>query len=459
MPTAARAIALLFLTVSCGGAGAPPQSAPSPATAPTGEAAASQSPAQRAAPADAASVVRAAGIALPSAFSRHHVFLRATVGGTPALLLFDSGASATIFTPRLVRRLGLAYRGRHVAYGLGEPVTGASSYDGAEIRIGALQVRPATVLSWADAGFPTYGGSLPDGVIGYDLLRSYVMVVDAAAGRVVAFDTTAPRAPSRRGAQTAALRVTNGLPVVDAEIFAGGHASADAPVSASLPVVVDFGAGAGLQLSRAAADRLRFPARLRDTRARQLVGIGGTVELPEGLADSLRIAGIVIPNALVATDTTQTPSVALAEADGFIGTEVLRRFVVTLDYARGRIVLEPNMLLRVPFCRNAAGLCIRTETALRGAEVVFVDPGSTGSRAGIRPGNLILAVDGTSLAQLPVAEIDRLLDRAASPVLEIVRSAAQLRALARPEPGPGRGARRSVVVRERTGELIRLPAP
>jgi hypothetical protein len=458
----ARAIALLLLSASCGGAGQAPRSMPGPApAAPAGEPVAAPRPTERATPAPAADAHERGGSVLPSLFSRHHVFLRATVGGTPALLLFDSGASATILSPRLVQRLGLSYRGRQMAFGIGEPVTDAAAFEGVDIRIGPVQIRPATVLSWPDAGFPTYAGSVPDGVIGYDLLQSRVVLVDAVGGRVVAFDTSTPPPPPRRGAQSVTLRVTYRLPVIDAEIFASGESATDrATTATTFPVVIDFGAGAALQLSRVASVRLGFPARLRDARLRQLVGIGGTIELPEGTTDSVRIAGASVPQALVATDTTETPSVALADAEGLIGTELLRRFVVTLDYVRGRAVFEPNALLRAPFCRNAAGVCVRTEAGLRGAAVVFVDPGSSAARAGIRPGNLILAVDGASVAQLSAAEVDRLLDRGPGALLEVVRSAAQLRALPRPD-APQRGpASRRAATRERervSSEMIRLP--
>jgi predicted metalloprotease with PDZ domain len=170
---------------------------------------------------------------------------------------------------------------------------------------------------------------------------------------------------------------------------------------------------------------------LRDARTRQLVGIGGAVEL----------------------------RVALADADGFIGTEVLRRFAVTLDYARGRAVFEPNIALRAPFCRNAAGLCVRTGSAVRGAEVFWVDAGSSGARAGIRPGNLILAIDGTSVINLSTTDVDRLLDRGPGPMLEIARSAAQFRALSRDAATQRGPISRRAPVRERVGELVRLPNP
>jgi hypothetical protein len=450
-----RALFVLGLSAACAGPGAVPQPGPTPAPLPRDPAVA-PAPAE---PSAAAGVALAGtgGRLLPGLFSRQHVFLRATVGGAPALLLFDSGASATILSSRLVQRLGLRYRGRHTAFGIGEPVTGASAHEGTEVRIGPVQLRPAMVLSWTDAGFPTYGGTVPDGVIGYDLLAASVVTVDILAGRVVAFDTAAPRQPRRRGAQEVALRVTHGLPVVQADIFTSGPESPAISVPTSLAVVVDFGAGAGVQLSRGASERLGFPARLRETRVRQLIGIGGAVELPEGLTDSVRIAGASIPQTVIATDTAESASVGLAEAEGFVGTEVLRRFTVTLDYARGRAVFEPNVLLRMPFCRNVAGICVRTETGLHGAEVVFVDPGSPAARAGIRPRHLILGIDGTPVAQLSVAEIDRLLDRGAGALLEITRSTAQLRTLARPDVSPRRRPVQRVPARERMSEFVRLP--
>jgi hypothetical protein len=454
------AVAVLLLSTACSsGPGARTAPVPAPAPTPAGVPVPAIDPAGQVA-ADAAAVTPANGLLLPALFTRHHIFIRATIGGIPGLLLFDSGASATILSPRIVRRLALAYRGRHLAFGIGEPVTSASQYDGTEIAMGPLAIRPATVLSWADAGLPTYAGATPDGVIGYDLLRAYVVLVDVHGGRLVAFDSGATRPPIRRGGQAIPLRVTNGLPVVDMELFAGPQMTTPSEPSAStLPIVIDFGAGAGLQISRSTAERIALTARLRDARPRQLVGIGGMVEILEGITDSVRVAGATIPQAIVAADTTTVTSIALANAEGFVGTEVLRRFAVTLDYSRGRAVFEPNVALRTPFCRNAAGLCVRTESSLRGAEVYFVDPGSPGARIGIRPGMLLLAVDGTSVAQFSPAEIDRLLDRGPGAVLEIVRNSAQFRAINR-DTGPQRSpASRRPPPRERVGETVRLPSP
>jgi hypothetical protein len=341
-------------------------------------------------------------------------------------------------------------------------------YDGVEMRFGSVTIRPKTVLSWSDPGFPTYGAAAPDGVVGYDLLRAVTLLVDLVGRRLIAFDTSAatPSSGQARGTQPVALRVTNGLPVIDVDIFASGGGAPPparaADTSASrLAVVVDFGAGAALQLSRNASQRLGFPGRLRERRVRQLMGIGGTLELPEGFTDSVRIAGTSIPDAIVTADTTETPSVALAEAEGFVGTEVLRRFAVTLDYAHGRVVFEPNALLRTPFCRNAAGLCVRPDAALTGAEVVFVDPSSTAARAGIRAGYIILSVDGIPVGQLGGADVDRLLERAPGAVLEVVRGPAQLRALMRQDVATSRASvtRRAPARVERVGELIRLPNP
>jgi hypothetical protein len=454
-------IGALLLVTACGSGSVrtarPPAPTPStmPAGAPVTTAPAAEQPAVA-----LVSVAAGDGLVLPAVFTRHHIFIRATIGGVPGLLLFDSGASATILSPRLVRRLGLAYRGRHLAFGIGELVTGASQYDGTEIAMGPLALRPATVLSWSDAGFPTYGGATPDGIIGYDLLRTFVVVVDLHGGRLVAFDSGAAPATVRRGGQVVPLRVTNGLPVVDMELFASAPATLAPETSAStLPVVIDFGAGAGVQISRATSERLGLRARLREARPRQLVGIGGTVEMLEGLSDSVRIAGAAIPRAVVAADTTTVPSVALAAAEGFVGTEVLRRFVVTFDYARGHAVFEPNVALRAPFCRNTAGLCVRSEPSLRGAAVYFVDPGSPGARAGIRPGTVILSVDGTSVAQFSTMEIDRLLDRGSGAVLEIVRNAGQFRTLNRDNTVPRSPASRRTAPRERVGEMVRLPNP
>jgi C-terminal processing protease CtpA/Prc len=83
---------------------------------------------------------------------------------------------------------------------------------------------------------------------------------------------------------------------------------------------------------------------------------------------------------------------------GNIGGAVLRRFVVTFDYARNAVWLAPNARLAAPFDVDRSGLRIHANDG--GFDVVAVMAGSPADEAGLRVGDRIVAVDGTSTAAI-----------------------------------------------------------
>ena len=81
--------------------------------------------------------------------------------------------------------------------------------------------------------------------------------------------------------------------------------------------------------------------------------------------------------------------------NGSLGIEVLRRFVVTFDYAREQMILRPNGLFDETFEYNMAGIVPhRTEDEL--FSIKFILPGSPSDVAGLRVDDIIVAIDGRS---------------------------------------------------------------
>jgi PDZ domain len=90
--------------------------------------------------------------------------------------------------------------------------------------------------------------------------------------------------------------------------------------------------------------------------------------------------------------------------DGAIGSGLLRRFRVTFDRFRSRLLLEPGTLLSVPYDYDASGLRI----VANGREFGIGDlvPGYASS-AGFRVGDIIVAMDGRRVAGSTLADVRR----------------------------------------------------
>jgi PDZ domain-containing protein/aspartyl protease len=112
-----------------------------------------------------------------------------------------------------------------------------------------------------------------------------------------------------------------------------------------------------------------------------------------------------IPSISLGTYTVAEPLVALSrDADGVfamdnlgvnLGSNILRRFKVIVDYPHQRVILEPNSHFHDPFPADASGLVL-SATGSHFATVVVhgVVTGSPADRSGLRPGDIILAIDG-----------------------------------------------------------------
>ncbi len=86
-----------------------------------------------------------------------------------------------------------------------------------------------------------------------------------------------------------------------------------------------------------------------------------------------------------------------------LGMGVLKQFNLTFDYARQRIILEPNHLYGVPDVFSRSGLRLDADGA--GWKVVQVFAGGAGERAGVREGDRIAAIDGRTRPQLDRSEL------------------------------------------------------
>jgi C-terminal processing protease CtpA/Prc len=96
-----------------------------------------------------------------------------------------------------------------------------------------------------------------------------------------------------------------------------------------------------------------------------------------------------------------------------LGSNVLGRFRVTLDYPRSELVLEAQPKAKSPdeglaaFGLVGPGVVLRAEAD--GFAVRHVVAESPAARAGVRLGEKVLAVDDRALAGMGIAEAQRLL--------------------------------------------------
>lgn len=240
-------------------------------------------------------------------------------------------------------------------------------------------------------------GEQVDGILGADFLMRFTVEIDYDAERIILYD---PRdwEPRRRDRRLAAA-FTRNRPFVFVPLAIGARAAG------IRKLLVDTGADLSL-LVHTVPDSLRTPSLdsvfLTDVPTQTVPtkianGLGGGLRGSVGRSRSLLLADKELSGVITYFQPIDTAMVeTMAGRQGIIGNELLRRFVLTVDYPRRQVYLRPEgRAWKKTFRYDRSGLTILAGgPSLRTYNVADVVPGSPADEAGFRVGDRLMAVNG-----------------------------------------------------------------
>jgi hypothetical protein len=149
--------------------------------------------------------------------------------------------------------------------------------------------------------------------------------------------------------------------------------------------------------------------------------------------DEVRLGGLDIATPQVELAADEETAGRLG-CDGLLGTRLLRRFNIVLEYARKRIILKKGKLFDQPDRGASAGLLLIAEgDDFYPIKIEGVLDNSPAADADLHAGDAIITIDGASTKGLALEEVQNKLDRADhEPLLTIQRDAALLQVKLRP---------------------------
>jgi len=256
----------------------------------------------------------------------------------PLKFLFDTGASISTLSARRAAELGLKSSGQASGEATGGPIT-TSIIRGVSLSIGEARVSNQMLASM---DFPTGGGFEFDGIIGYHFINQFVVEIDyqqkimnlydpqsyryAGKGEVIPLDLAGRKTPLVR-----AKISPEGRPPIELrfELDTG----ADGTIVVNSPTVKKYG------LLSAMPESVQSKAR----------GAGGEQDRVLGPVKSIQLGSFIFDKPPIALSLDTRGGGALAENDGALGGELLRRFKVIIDYSRQRMILERNSSFNEPY--------------------------------------------------------------------------------------------------------------
>jgi len=336
---------------------------------------------------------------LPFDYRTRHLWVRASVnGGPPEDFLLDTGASTTVLDSAWAAGKGIRVEGRVQAAGAG--ATGTASFatldsirvDGVEGGGVVLTGQKIAVLSLNPFLEPFFWTPVA-GVLGYDFISRFVMVVDYDAERLTIHDPKTFRYEGKGAAIP--LTLAGNIPVVEAKLddrFDGKFR-------------LDIGSGSTVDVHGPFA-RLNDLASLMKGNVEILGGgFGGTFTSRIGRMKRMAIGPFAWDDPIVSLSGATSGGFASEDYAGNIGNQLLERFRATFDYERRTVHLEPGARYGERDRFSKAGLLIaKMPDGYRAMQVL---EGSAAAKAGVREGDRVTAVDGRPIERWTQDELAR----------------------------------------------------
>jgi hypothetical protein len=334
-----------------------------------------------------------AAVELPFEIHNGHLYVRVRLNGTGTQLMLFDATTSTVLTPETARALAQPPRAP-VPVGT---IAGQGEDQGAP-RIAELDFGGITLERQAYATFAlndlvrrVEGLDAVGGALGYEIFRRFPVRIDYQRFRLTVYDPATFRYQG------------DGIPVPFR--LKGRIPEVDAAVDGIEGVFgIDIGSRNGLTLAAPFAQRHALAARY-GARQEVIAGAG-----PEGhtyallaRASILRIGDIAVHEPVTYLSTASDGTFADPDIAGRVGYGILRRFNITFDFAHGRLYFEKNANYAERDVHDRAGVWM--ERGDRGFELIEVVPGSPADAAGLKAGDVVVAVDGKPAAGMPLSQL------------------------------------------------------
>jgi hypothetical protein len=264
-------------------------------------------------------------------------FIHGTIEHTPALtFLIDSGGgSSYILDMARARAFGLEPYRRFRLEGGGQDYSAAFSTAGVPIELTGVTLRPSKIVVADLTWLSKRCGMQIDGIIGYDLFRTYAVEISYSKKMLRLHDSNFQYAG--QGDRLPLTEDRDHILCVPAQL----ELLSEPPLDVNL--VVDTGATVPIAFTRQFVDKHQLLHKLkRNSSGGRVQGMGGKSQIRVAEAKSLKLGSFLFRDLKIGLSQDHSGGLAEGNYDGIMGAAMLSKFDLIFDLEHRQLILESN---------------------------------------------------------------------------------------------------------------------
>jgi len=351
------------------------------------------------------------------------IVVKALIDNSDTLnFILDSGVQSIIILDTNLRKKIKTNIGREIYIsGIGEapPFTALVSL-GHTVKFGGIVGHNQNIVFLQEdfLNLSEYLGVPIHGILGSDVFKRFNVTINYTKGELTFSNPDKYRYKKRKGIALP-LHLERTKPYITVNRLESNGKTIE-----NLKLVIDTGGAHSLLLNQESLPPEFIPEKLTDGHLGR--GLNGNIAGKLGRIDLLRFGNhdfkdviVTFPDSLV-FDSKITRDYLLR--NGSIGGEILKRFMVTINYTQNLLVLKPiRKALKEPFESDMSGMDLKaTGQDFRTFEVTGVIDQSVAHHAGVLPGDKIIIFNKKLAHSLTINELYEILSKKEGYPIEMV---------------------------------------
>jgi hypothetical protein len=327
-----------------------------------------------------------------------HSFIKVKINNSEELnFIFDTGDGLTVLNIDKAKELAMASGSEATTISAEGSISGKLVKHN-EISVGGSPIHNVKIYETSLNHLELSIGRDIDGIIGYDILKNYVVSMDYDEMKIELYD---PGSFNYKGKGTAMkINLTSYIP----HIF--GTVTLSNGESLTGEFFVDTGAKANVDFNTPFVEANQMEKKIGDSYVYLVAGLGKKeFEHHRGTVKSFSFVGFSFQNVPVGLSHAKSGIQNHKKVSGILGSGVLSKFNIVYDYKSKTMYWEANKNYETPFKVNASGIELQLSTDKSKVMIHKVFDNSPASAAAIVVNSTLESVNGKSATEIGLPEL------------------------------------------------------